>query len=193
MQVAHDFFECEENGGDRSVEGGGKRSGPTDGEQPPYLRLAQPQPARDDRRDSGSDVDRGSFASQRDAAGERSRAADEFADDRSERDASVVNENRGAGLWNSAAAGEGEVAIEKVAGKERAERGDEDSSPAQSAGRIHVRGESSGEENECDDDESDQRADEKAQYEGEAILLAAEVLDQPNNALRKSRKSGAAH
>src|SRR5438105_4102541 len=132
VQVAHDFFECEENGGDRSVEGGGKRSGPTDGEQPPYLRLAQPQPARDDRRDSGSDVDRGSFASQRDAAGERSRAADEFADDRSERDASVVNENRGAGLWNSAAAGEGEVAIEKVAGKERAERGDEDSSPAQS-------------------------------------------------------------
>jgi len=40
-----------------------------------------------------------------------------------------------------------------------------------------VRGESSGEKNECDDDESDERADEQAEGERESVLFAAEVLD----------------
>jgi hypothetical protein len=55
--------------------------------------------------------------------------------------------------------------------------------------RIHERRESAGEKNECDDDESDERADDEAQDKGESILLATEVLDQSDQAGRQRRNS----
>src|SRR5207237_6212241 len=103
VKVAHDLFECEENRGDRGVEGGRECRCSSDRHQPLHLSFAQPELPRDHRRQARSDIDRRSFSAERDAAGERSRAADEFADNGTERDAPVVNENRGAGLWDSAA------------------------------------------------------------------------------------------
>src|SRR5213082_2045328 len=105
----------------------------------------------------------------------------------------VMNEKRGAGLWDAAAAREWEIAIEQVAGQQRAQRRNKDSSPPESASRVHVGGKSSGKKNECDDDQADERADEKAEDEGESVLLSAEVLDQSDEALRQSSESYAGH
>ena len=189
VQIAHDLFEREEHRGDRSVECGGERGGSADGNQGSDLQSAQSESPRDDGCESGPHVDRGSLTSEWDSAGERNGAADELAHHGSERDAAVVNEERGARLWNAAPAREREVLEEEISGDERAERGDEDAPPTGSAGRIHERREAPGEKNERDDDEADERADDQAEQEGEAVLLAAEVLDQPAQSRRQSSDS----
>jgi hypothetical protein len=56
-----------------------------------------------------------------------------------------------------------------------------------------VRGESSGEKNERDDYEANERANEETQHKGESVFLAAEVLDQPYDTFWKSGESGATH
>jgi len=56
-----------------------------------------------------------------------------------------------------------------------------------------VRGKSSGEENESDDDQTDESANEEAEDEGKTVLFAAEVLDQPYNTFWKSGESGSTH
>jgi hypothetical protein len=45
-----------------------------------------------------------------------------------------------------------------------------------------MRRQTSGEEDERDDDESDERADEQTEREGQAVFAAAQVLDQLNDA-----------
>ena len=59
-----------------------------------------------------------------------------------------------------------------------AERRDENAPPARAAGRIHVRREPAGEQDERDDDEPDERADDEAQQQREPILAAPQVLDE---------------
>jgi hypothetical protein len=100
-----------------------------------------------------------------------------------------VNEERGAGLWNSAAAREWEISVEEISRDQRAQSRDDDASPSGSAGGIHERRKSSRQKNEGDDDESDECADDEAQDEGESILLAAEVLDQSDQTRGQRRKS----
>jgi len=56
-----------------------------------------------------------------------------------------------------------------------------------------VGGESTGEKNECDNDEADERADEKAEDESKTVLFTAKVLDQTDNALWESRKPWSTH
>ena len=75
-----------------------------DGHEPPHLWDAQSEPARDDRRDARADVHRRPFASERDAARQRRRAAHELPDDRAQRDAAVLDEDRGTRLRNAASA-----------------------------------------------------------------------------------------
>ena len=193
VQIAHNLFERKQHRCDRSVECGGERGSAADRHERLNLILAETQLARDDGREAGADVNRRPLAAECNAAGERRRAADELSDDRAKRDAPVVNEKRGAGLWDAAAAREWEIAIEQVAGQQRAQRRNKDSSPAESASRVHVGGKSSGKKNECDDDQADERADEKAEDEGEPVLLSPEVLDQSDEALRQSSESYAGH
>ena len=45
-------------------------------------------------------------------------------------------------------------------------------------GRIHVRREPPGEQDERDDDQADQRADQEAEQQGEPVLAPPEILDQ---------------
>ena len=96
-----------------------------------------------------------------------------------------MNKKRRPRLWNAAPAREREVLEEEIPGKERAECGDEDSPPAGPARRVHERRETPSEKNECDDDEADERADDQTEQQGEAILLAADVLDHPDQARRQ--------
>src|SRR6266550_644701 len=114
VKVAHYLFEREQNRSDRRVERCREGGRSSDRQQPLHLSFAKPKLPRNHRRQARSDIDRWSLSAERDATGERSRAADEFADNGTERDAPVVNEDRGAGLWDSAAAGEREVPIEQV-------------------------------------------------------------------------------
>ena len=189
MQIAHDFLEREEHGRNRSVECGSERGGSADGNQSPNLESAQPETLRDDGRESRSHVNRGPLASERNSGGQRNHAADEFSRDRSQRDAAVVNEERGAGLWNSAAAREWEILVEEISRDQRAQSRDDDASPSGSARGIHERRKSPGEKNEGDDDESDERADDEAQDEGEPILFSSEVLDQSDQSRWQGRNS----
>jgi hypothetical protein len=100
-----------------------------------------------------------------------------------------VNEERGPGLWNSAAAREWEVSVEEISRYQRAQSRDDDASPPSSARGIHERSKSPGEKNEGDDDQSDERADHEAQDEGESILLASKILDQSDQTRGQRRKS----
>jgi hypothetical protein len=88
-----------------------------------------------------------------------------------------VNEERRARLWNATAAREREILEEEISGDERAGRRNDDTAPARAAGRIHESRQSPREKNEGDDYEAHESADYEAEEEGEAILLAAEVLD----------------
>ena len=74
-----------------------------------------------------------------------------------------MNEKRRACLWNATAAREREIPEEEIPGDERAESRDEHSSPAGAARRIHQGGKATGQQNECDDDEPDERADDEAE------------------------------
>jgi len=97
-----------------------------------------------------------------------------------------VNEKRGAGLWDSAAAREREVAIKQKAGDQRTDNRSNESPPARSTCRIGVRAKATGEEKEADDDESDERADDKTQRQRESIFLFSKIFDQLNNSLRNA-------
>src|SRR5258706_5210992 len=185
VQIADDFLEREEHGRNRSVECGSERGGSAAGNQSPNLESAQPETLRDDGRESRSHVNRGPLASERNSGGQRNHAADEFSRDRSQRDAAVVNEERRTGLRNATPAREREVLEVEISGKERAECGDEDSSPTGSARRVHERRETPGEKNERDDDESDECANHQTEKEREAVLFFADVLDHPDQARRQ--------
>ena len=56
-----------------------------------------------------------------------------------------------------------------------------------------MRRESSREENECDDHESDERADEKAQQNRESILASSEILHEADEPGRQRRNLYARH
>ena len=115
---------------------------------------------------------------ERDAAGERRRAADELSEHRAEGNAAVVDEDRRARLRNPAASRVGKEAEQQIAGDERTERRNENPPPARAAGRVHVGREPPGQQNERDDDRADERADHEAQQQREPVLPAAEILDQ---------------
>src|SRR5258706_12478205 len=127
------------------------------------------------------------------ASGERNYAAEELAHHRPKRDAAVVNEERGAGLWNSAAAREWEILVEEISRDQRAQRWDDDASPSGSARGIHERRKSPGEKNEGDNDESDERADDEAQAAGEPIVFSSAILDQTYQSPWHGRSSYGCH
>ncbi len=138
------------------------------------LLLAEAEPPGDHRGEPGADLDRGPFASQRDPARQRGRAAEELADHGAEGDLAVADERARLGLGNAAAAGVREVAEEQVAGDERAQRRHQHPAPGRASGRIHPRRQPAGEQNEGDDDQADQRADHEAENQGELMFPRAE-------------------
>src|SRR3954471_19520434 len=152
MHVAHDLLEREEHGGDRRVECRRQGGRSANGKKPANVSCAQAEPARDDRRDPGADVNGWPFATESDTAGERGRAAYEFADDRTQRDPAVLDEDRGASLWNSATARVRKESVEEETRSERTENRNDDPPPTRTIGRIHVRREAAREQNESDDD-----------------------------------------
>jgi hypothetical protein len=89
-----------------------------------------------------------------------------------------VNEDRCAGLWDSAAASCREILEKKEPGDERTECGNEDSTPSLPACGVHPGGKLPCQENESDDNEPNNGADDKAQYQGELVLLLAKIFDQ---------------
>jgi hypothetical protein len=89
-----------------------------------------------------------------------------------------VNENRGAGLWDSAAASGREILEKKEPGDKRTERRDEYSTPSLPACGVHPSCKLACQENEGDDDKSNNGADDKAQNQRELVLLLAKIFDQ---------------
>ena len=134
MQVAENFFERKENRGDGRIESCGECGGATHGHQVANGGGAQAEAASKHGSDSRADLDGGSFASQRDAAGKRNGTTEKFSDDGFERDVAVVDEDGEFGLRNAAATRVGEIAVEKIAGDERTRGGDQDAAPSSAPG-----------------------------------------------------------
>ena len=122
VQIAKNFFEREEDRGDGRIEGRGERGGAAHGHQVAHRVGAESEAASQNGSDSRADLDGGSFASERDAAGQRDGATEEFSDDGLERDVAVVDEDGELGLRNAAAARVGKIAVQKIAGNERTRR-----------------------------------------------------------------------
>ena len=93
-----------------------------DGDERLQAVLAEAAAAADHRCQTGADVDRRALAAEGDAAGQRDGAAHELADDGSERDHAVGNEQRELRLRDAAAPGEGEVAEQEPSGDQRTQR-----------------------------------------------------------------------
>src|SRR5207237_71573 len=133
VQVAHDLLEREEDCRDWRVERGGEGCGATGGHERLHLLRTESQIARDHRGQPRAHLHGRSFAPERNAAGERGRAAEELPQHGSQVDASIVDEEREFGLGNAAAARVRKITPEEIARGERSERRDEDAPPAQSS------------------------------------------------------------
>src|SRR3954468_9691131 len=92
-----------------------------------------------------------------------------------------MNEDGRARLRDAAASRVGKEAKEEISRDERSERRDDDSSPAHSAGRIHVRSEATRQQDERDDDESDERTDDEAERQRELVLTPPEIFDETDD------------
>ena len=156
------------------------------------LRRAQAEAAAEHGGDAGADVHRWPFAAERDAAGQRRRAADELAEHGAQaRCRPSRDEQRGLGLRDAAAARVREIAEQQEAGDERRRAvGTSSAAPARSARRIHARGEPAGQQDEGDDHQPDERADDEAQDERELCsLLRRRSSPAPTRSCRRDMRA----
>ena len=65
---------------------------------------------------------------------------------------------------------------QQVAAERRAERRHQNSAPAEAAGRVHVRRQSAGEENESDDDQTDHSPNDQRQNQEDLVFVVLKRL-----------------
>ena len=139
VQIAHHFFEREQHGRHGCVESRRQRRGRAHWNQLANPVRPQSQAPPEHRCDSRSYLHRWPFAAQRDAAGERRRAASELSEHRAKADKTIAQEQRRFGLRNAAAAGVGKKAREQITGEKRASGGDQNAPPGRaSAGYMRA-------------------------------------------------------
>ena len=105
---ADHFFNHEQHGGNRRVEGRRQSCGRANRRDQPHFFARKVQPASECGSDARTHLQRGVLGAQGLPAADRERAHQEFPDDGVERDVAVVNVNGGLGLGDSAAAHVGE-------------------------------------------------------------------------------------
>ena len=176
VQIAHHFFEREQHGRHRRVESRRQRRRRAHRNQLANPVRAQAQTPAEHRRDSRAHLHRRPFASQRDAAGERCRAAPELPEHRAKADEAVAQEQRRFGLRDAAAACVGEKAREQIAGDERAAGRNQNAPPGRASGRIHAGAQILGDVDECRDHQPDQRADDQRQQQQDFVFVLEEGL-----------------
>src|SRR5580700_1781641 len=140
MQVAQYFFEREQNGCDGRVEGGCQCGRTSHRDQRLDALFTEAESPAQYGSDSSADLDRGSFAAEGDAAGERCGAAEELSENGAQRDVAVVDEDGKLGLRDAAAAGIRKIAEEKKSADEGADDGNHHPAPGRAAGRVHLCG-----------------------------------------------------
>ena len=79
LEVAHDLFQGEDDGGHGSVEGGGDGGGGSDGNELSNLLRGKAEKTAEDGADACADLHGRPFAAERNAAGEGGGGAEEFA------------------------------------------------------------------------------------------------------------------
>ena len=157
VHVAQNFFERKQHGRDRRIERRRQRRRAAHRHQRLHVRRAQTETPADHRGDPGADLHRRAFAAERDAARQRNRAAQKFAEHRAQRDVPVADEQRELRLRDAAAARIGKIAEQQIAAEQRARRGNQHAPPRRALGRIHARRQPARQQDERDDREPDDR------------------------------------
>ena len=176
VQIAHDLFEREQDRRDGRIECRRQRRRATRRHQRLHLFRTESEIPRDHRGESGAHLHRRSFAPERDAAGQRSRAAEELSEHGSKQDSSVVDEECELGLRDAAAAREREIAPQKIAGAERTEHRNQNPPPARSLRRIHAGREPAGQQDKRHHHQADQSADHQAEDQRQLVFVLPKSL-----------------
>src|SRR5215470_2178501 len=108
MQVANDFFECKENGGERGVKRGSNGGCSADGKKGFHFFFAQTKTAAENGSDPSANLHGRTFATERNAAGNGSGGTKEFPEDGFDRDVTFPCEQGRFRLRHAAAARFGE-------------------------------------------------------------------------------------